>query len=74
MGVRAPLIYLKWLGRHVTLVYVLQWLIIGNVGTAIYKTQSLSELMVWWPLILAVASAGVFVVNRMKQASSSTAD
>lgn len=32
--------YIKWLGKHVTLVYVIQWIIIGNVATEIYKTVS----------------------------------
>jgi uncharacterized membrane protein len=30
--------YIKWLGKNVTLIYVIQWILIGNIATAIYKT------------------------------------
>ena len=32
--------YFKWLGKHVTLIYVIQWVLIGNMATQIYKTIS----------------------------------
>lgn len=32
--------YIKWLGKNITAVYVIQWIIIGNVATEIYKTVS----------------------------------
>lgn len=30
--------FLKWMGRNVTLIYVIQWVFIGNIATEIYKT------------------------------------
>lgn len=30
--------YLKWLGQNVTLMYVIQWIIIGNMATEIYRS------------------------------------
>lgn len=48
--------YIKWLGRNVLTVYAWQWLIIGNLGTALYKTQSLPQVMVWFSLILIAVS------------------
>lgn len=32
--------YLKWLGENITIIYVFQWIIIGNVATQIFKTVS----------------------------------
>lgn len=32
--------YIEWLGRNVTLIYFLQWIIIGNIATEIYRTMS----------------------------------
>jgi len=40
-----PFKHLKWLGRNVTILYAMQWLIIGNIGTNVYKTQELDELI-----------------------------
>ena len=45
--------YIKWLGKNVTVVYVVQWLIIGNIATSIYKTQETWALLIWFPVILA---------------------
>lgn len=52
--------YVKWLGKNVTTVYVFQWLIIGNIATAIYKTQSLIALSLWFVFILALATVLVY--------------
>lgn len=48
--------YLKWLGKNVTAVYVFQWLIIGNIATAIYKTQGLGAITAWFAGILLATS------------------
>ncbi|MBU2649951.1 MAG: DUF1624 domain-containing protein [Bacteroidetes bacterium] len=32
-------LFLQWTGRNVTAFYVFQWLIIGNIATALYQTQ-----------------------------------
>lgn len=34
--------FLEWTGREVTAIYVIQWLITGNLSTEIYQTQSLA--------------------------------
>lgn len=60
--------YIKWLGKNVTLIYVIQWILIGNIATAIYKTVanplyiSLSVLG-----IIAVSSGVAYVVLRVKE-------
>ncbi|MBI3521326.1 MAG: DUF1624 domain-containing protein [Bacteroidetes bacterium] len=48
--------YLSWLGRNLTFVYVVQWIIIGNIATGIYKTVSS-------PLYLACWFAGITIVT-----------
>jgi uncharacterized membrane protein len=40
--------YLQWTGKSVTAFYFIQWLLIGNLATALYKTQQLSILPVWY--------------------------
>ena len=39
---------LMWLGKIITLFYIIQWLIIGNIATAIYQTQPLSGFPFWF--------------------------
>jgi uncharacterized membrane protein len=40
--------YLQWTGHNVTAFYVFQWLIIGNLATAFYKSVSLNYLILWF--------------------------
>jgi len=40
-------VFLRWLGKNITVFYVIQWLIIGNIATAIYQTQELSNYAYW---------------------------
>jgi hypothetical protein len=44
--------WLKWMGHHITVLYVLQWLIIGNVATAVYKTLDLAHCLLWGAVVL----------------------
>lgn len=48
--------YLRWVGRNVTLVYVIQWIIIGNIATAVFRTQNEVMLLLWFILILSGVS------------------
>jgi uncharacterized membrane protein len=59
--------YLCWVGKNVTAFYVFQWLIIGNIATAIYKTQHLQWLAVWFLGILILVSLLVFIYNELKK-------
>jgi uncharacterized membrane protein len=58
--------FLKWTGRNVTLFYIFQWLIIGNIATEIYKTQDKVILIFWFTGILIVTSIFVFIYNILK--------
>ena len=59
--------WIEWLGIHVTAVYVIQWLLIGNIATAIYKTQGYGQLAFWFVVVLIITSAGVLIWNRIKR-------
>ncbi len=58
--------FLEWTGINVTAAYVIQWLIIGNTATAIYKTQGTVALVLWFFFIVALTSVGVLAWNRIK--------
>jgi uncharacterized membrane protein len=59
--------YLIWIGKNVTAFYIVQWLIIGNLTTAIYKTQEIWTLPFWFLGILLATSllvAGYLMLQR----------
>ena len=62
-GKSPVMIYVKWLGENVTAVYVIQWLIIGNIATAIYKTQGMMAIMMWFVAILLLSSVAAYLYN-----------
>lgn len=39
--------FLAWMGKNITLIYVIQWLIIGNIATEIYQTQGIERYFFW---------------------------
>ncbi len=59
-------IYIKWLGKNVTVVYVFQWLLIGNIATAIYRTQNEIELVIWFLAVVLITSLVCFGYERLK--------
>jgi ABC-type Na+ efflux pump permease subunit len=58
--------YLQWVGRSITNFYVFQWLLIGNIGTALYKTQSATAIFFWFALILLLTSLLVYLWRKVK--------
>ncbi len=67
--------YICWIGKNVTAFYVFQWLIIGNIATSVFRTQSFTKLTVWFVFIILAISLLVLVWralqtkfrNRIKQ-------
>jgi len=59
--------YLRWVGKNVTSFYVFQWLLIGNTATAIYKTQALWSLPLWFAGVLALSSIITQAFVRIRQ-------
>jgi uncharacterized membrane protein len=58
--------YLRWVGRYVTNFYVFQWLLIGNIGTAIYKTQESPAVLIWFAVITVATSVLVYLYRIIK--------
>lgn len=56
--------YLKWVGRYVTSFYVIQWLLIGNMATIIYKSLELPSLIFSFILITAATSLLVWLWSK----------
>ena len=56
--------YIEWLGKNVTSAYVFQWLIIGNIATSIYKTQSLLYSIYWFVGIMIIVSLLIYLYTE----------
>jgi len=57
--------YLRWAGKNVTVFYVVQWLLIGNIATAIYRSQEWFTLPLWFIGVVGVSSLLVFVYRKI---------
>ena len=58
--------YLRFMGRNVTATYVFQWLIIGNIATAIYRSQTKPALVLWFVGITVTTSLLVLLHRNYK--------
>lgn len=59
--------YIRWLGKNVTIIYIIQWLLIGNIATEIYRTvNSPMKLGLYFSIILAVVSVLTFLIFKIK--------
>lgn len=56
---------LRWMGKNITVFYVIQWLIIGNIATEIYQTQELSKYIYWFIPIFLTTVALTFVFEKI---------
>lgn len=50
---------IRRIGENVTLVYIIQWLVIGNLATVLYRTQELAGFILW----SLVVSAGSLMLG-----------
>jgi hypothetical protein len=61
-------VYLKWLGKNITIVYIIQWIIIGNIATEIYKTVSNPfYLLLWFASVLLISSGICYSWIKIKE-------
>ncbi len=63
-GKNVFVIYTKWVGKNVTAFYVAQWLLIGNIATAVYRSMSILNLVLPFVIILVVVSAIVLIWDK----------
>jgi hypothetical protein len=61
------IVFLRWLGKNITSFYIIQWLIIGNIATAIYQTQELSKYGYWFGAIFLITAGITFLFERIKE-------
>jgi uncharacterized membrane protein len=59
-----PVMYIEWIGQNVTLAYVFQWIIIGNIATEIYRTQRPEDIIFWFAGILAVVTLLIYYFRK----------
>ncbi len=65
--------YLAWLGKNVTMAYVVQWIIIGNIATVIYKTiDNPYVLLTYYFSIFVFTSAVIFLISKVSTYFKST--
>jgi hypothetical protein len=58
----------KWIGQKVTIIYVIQWLIIGNLATFLFRSQNLFQFFAWF---IAVTITTLFIGFLVEKARSS---
>jgi hypothetical protein len=58
--------FLRWLGKNITVFYIIQWLIIGNIATAIYQTQELSKYAYWFVPIFLITIGLTLLYEKIK--------
>ncbi|TRZ73171.1 MAG: DUF1624 domain-containing protein [Bacteroidetes bacterium] len=61
---------IKWIGARVTVIYVIQWLIIGNIATVLYRSQDLPRLAAWFPVITTVSCFAALLYLRIRKPAS----
>lgn len=64
-GKTAAIKYLRWAGKNVTAFYVVQWLLIGNLATALYRTQAGWTLPLWFIGVVGVSSLLVLAYRKI---------
>ena len=55
-----------YIGKNITLFYVIQWLIIGNIATAIYQTQTIGQYWYWFTGIFAASVMLTFLIDKIR--------
>ena len=56
---------IRWIGINVTVIYVIQWIIIGNIATAVYKTQNGIQLILWIFFIISLSILLTYLYNYL---------
>ncbi|HNY02476.1 MAG TPA: heparan-alpha-glucosaminide N-acetyltransferase domain-containing protein [Bacteroidales bacterium] len=58
--------FLRWAGQNVTVLYVIQWLIIGNLTPLLYRSTGLTMLSVWFFVVTILTALGGWIYNRFR--------
>lgn len=60
-------LYVKWLGKNVTSVFVFQWLLIGNLSTEFYRTQNWPAIPLWFIGVLTMTTILTATWRKLKR-------
>jgi len=53
-----------WIGKNITLFYVIQWLIIGNIATEVFQTQAIDFYIFWFVSIFSATVLITFYIEK----------
>ena len=67
------IVFLRWLGKNITVFYVIQWLIIGNIATGIFQTQELSKFMWWYVPIFLITLGLTWGLEKWRESKKDSA-
>lgn len=56
--------YFSLIGRNVTLAYVVQWVIIGNTGTAVFRSLDLRDSYIGLIVVVFITTVAVLVREK----------
>lgn len=59
-------LFLRWLGTNITAFYIIQWLIIGNIATAIYQTKPISQYIFWFTGIFGITVLFTWLLSKTR--------
>ena len=59
-------VFLRWLGNNITAFYIIQWLIIGNIATAIYQTKPINQYIFWFTGIFSITFLFTWLLSKTK--------
>jgi hypothetical protein len=59
---------IKWMGQKVTSLYVIQWLIIGNMATILFRSQNLFQFLAWFSIVTLVTLLTGLLVEKIQKA------
>lgn len=66
------LTFIKWLGKNVTTVYIIQWLIIGNLSIYLYDSLNQTQFFLCLIIVILATSLITFMVEKFKLINYST--
>ncbi|GMU85926.1 MAG: hypothetical protein AMXMBFR48_11680 [Ignavibacteriales bacterium] len=61
------LLWISWLGKNVTAAYVIQWIVLGNAGTYLYKTISWEWLGLWFVSVSVTVTLITLLLNKAEE-------
>jgi uncharacterized membrane protein YhdT len=57
----------KWIGKQVTILFVIQWLIIGNIATVLYRSEDLFQVSAWFGIVTLATILGGLLFVKIRQ-------